>query len=88
MNLLFSLDGQKYWSFGFSISPSSEYSELISFRIDCLDFLAGQGILKSLSPTPQFEGISYLVLSLFYCTALTSLHDYWKNHNFDYTDLC
>ena len=88
VNLLFSLDGQKYWSFGFSISPSSEYSELISFRIDCLDFLAGQGILKSLSPTPQFEGISYLVLSLFYCTALTSLHDYWKNHNFDYMDLC
>ena len=48
VSLLFSLDGQKYWSFGFSISPSSEYSELISFRIDCLDFLAGQGTLKSL----------------------------------------
>ena len=45
---LFSLDGQKYWNFGFSISPSSEYSELISFRIDWLDFLAVQGTLKSL----------------------------------------
>ena len=38
----------KYWSFSFSISPSNEYSELISFRIDRLDFLAVQGILKSL----------------------------------------
>jgi len=38
----------KYWSFSFSISPSSEYSGLISFRIDWLDLLAVQGILKSL----------------------------------------
>ena len=38
----------KYWSLSFSISPSSEYSGLISFRIDCFDLLAVQGILKSL----------------------------------------
>ena len=38
----------KYWSFSFSISPSSEYSGLISFRIDLLDLLAVQGTLKSL----------------------------------------
>ena len=38
----------KYWSFSFSISPSNEYSELISFRMDCLDLLAVQGTLKSL----------------------------------------
>ena len=38
----------KYWSFSFSISPSSEYSGLISFRIDWLDFPAVQGTLKSL----------------------------------------
>ena len=37
-----------YWSFSFSISPSNEYSGLISFRIDCLDLLAVQGTLKSL----------------------------------------
>ena len=37
----------KYWSFSFSISPSSEYSGLISFRIDWLDLLAVQGTLKS-----------------------------------------
>ena len=38
----------KYWSFSFSISPSNEYSGLISFRIDWLDLLAVQGIFKSL----------------------------------------
>ena len=38
----------KYWSFSFSISPSNEYSGLISFRMDWLDLLAVQGALKSL----------------------------------------
>ena len=38
----------KYWSFSFSISPSDEYSGLISFRMDWLDVLAVQGTLKSL----------------------------------------
>ena len=38
----------KYWSFSFSISPSNEYSVLISFRMDWLDFLAVQGTLKNL----------------------------------------
>ena len=38
----------KYWSFIFSISPSNEYSGLISFRMDCFDLLAVQGTLKSL----------------------------------------
>ena len=38
----------KYWSFSFSICPSSKYSELISFRIDWLDLLAVQGTLKNL----------------------------------------
>ena len=43
-----SIKGPKYWSFSFSISPSSDYSGLISFRIDQLDLLAVQGTLKSL----------------------------------------
>ena len=41
----------KYWSFSFSISPSNEYSGLISFRVDCLDLLAVQGTLKNLLNT-------------------------------------
>ena len=48
----------KCWSLSFSISPSNEYSGLISFRIDWLDLLAVQGTLKSLSPTPQFKRIN------------------------------
>ena len=44
----FTLGGQKYWSFSFSISPSNEYSGLIFFRINWVDLLAVQGTLKSL----------------------------------------
>ena len=78
----------KYWNFSFSISPSNEYSGLISFRIHWLDLLAAQGTLKSLSPTPQFKSIHSSALSFLYGPALTSIHDYWKNYSFDYTDLC
>ena len=46
--LVFHIRWPKYWSFSFSISPSNEYSGLISFRMDWLDLLAVQGILKSL----------------------------------------
>ena len=52
----------KYWSF--SISPSNEYSGLISFRIDCFDLLAVQGTFGS-PPAPQFKSINSLVLSFF-----------------------
>ena len=71
----------KYWSFSFNICPSSEYSELISFRMDWLDLLVVQGALRS-SPTPQFKSINSLVLSFLYSPTLTSVHDYWKNHSF------
>ena len=77
----------KYWSFSFSISPSNEYSRLITFGIDWFDLLAVQGTQES-SPAPQFESINSSALSLFYGPALTSIHDYWKNHSFDYMDLC
>ena len=40
------------------------------------------------SPAPQFKSISSSVLSLLYGPALTSIHDYWKNHSFDYMDIC
>ena len=71
----------KYWSFSFSISPFSEYSGLISFTMDWLDLLGIQGTVKS-SPT-QLESINSSALSHLYCPALTSLHDYWKNHSLD-----
>ena len=48
----------KYWSFSFSISPSSEGSGLISFRIDWFDLLAVPGTLQESSTTPQFRNIN------------------------------
>ena len=65
----------KYWSF--SISPSNEYSGLISFRMDWFDLLGIQGTQES-SPTPQFKSINSSALSFLYSPALTSTHDYWK----------
>ena len=121
----------KYWSF--SISPSNEYSGLISFRIDRFDLFAVQRTLKSLLQHhsskasvlwcltsvlwwqytaltysfPGFEPVSCFMSSSNYCflicieasqeagkvvwlgsPTLTSIHDYWKNHSFDLTDLC
>ena len=55
----------KYWSFSFSISPSNEYSGQISFRMDWLDVLTVQWILKSLFPTPQFKSIILRRLAFF-----------------------
>ena len=79
----------KYWSFSFSISPSSEYSGLISFRMDWLALLAVQGTLKSLLQHYSSKAsINSSVLSFLYSPTLTSTHDYWKNHSLDLTDLC
>ena len=72
----------KHWSFSFSISPSNEYSGLISFRIDWLDLLAVQGSLKSLLQHHSSKA-SILWSSAFFMVQLTSIHDYWKNHSFD-----
>ena len=69
------------WSF--SINPSNEYSELISFRIDWFDLLAVQG-----SPAQQIKSINSSVLRLLYGLTLTCVHDYWKNHSFDWMGLC
>ena len=64
----------KYWSFSFSISPSNEYSGLISFRINWFDLLAVQGTLKS-SSVPQFESINSSAPSFLYGPTLTFVHD-------------
>ena len=83
MSQFFASGGQRiYWSFSFNISPSNEYSGLISFGIDWLDLLTVQGTLES-SPKPQFKSINSLALSFLYSPIVTSIHDYWKNHSFD-----
>ena len=76
----------EYWSF--SISPSNEYSGLISFRIDWFDFLAVQRTLKSLI---QHHNSKVLIL---WCSALFTVQlshpqmTTGKTHSFDYMDLC
>ena len=72
----------KYWSFSFSISPSSEYSGLISFSIDWFYLLAVQETLKSLLEHHS-SSINSSVLSFLYSPTLTFIHNYWKNHSFD-----
>ena len=79
----------KYWSFSFNISPSKEYSGLISFRIDWFDLLVvSPRNCQESSPAPQFESMNSLALSLLYDPTFTSIHDYCKNHSFHYMDFC
>ena len=60
----------KYWSFSFSISPSNEHPELISFRMDWLDLLAVQGTLKSLLQQLSSKA-SILLCSAFFTVQLS-----------------
>ena len=78
----------KYWSFHLSLSSSKEWSGLISFRIDWFDLLAIQRTLKSLL---QHHNLKTPILgpSTFFMVQLSHLDkQIWKNHSFDYTDLC
>ena len=77
----------KYWSFRFSISPSSEYSGLISLKIDWFGLLAPWDS-QELSPAPQSESINSWAFCLLYSPALTTLHGHWEDHSLDYTDFC
>ena len=73
----------KYWSFSFSMSPSNEYSGLISFRMEFLDLLAVQGTLKSLLQHHSSKASILQCLAFFISPSLTSIHDQWKNHSLD-----
>ena len=68
----------KYWSFSFSVSPSSEYLGLISFRIDWFDLLALQGTFKSLLQHHSLKASILWCSAFFYSPTLTSIHDHWK----------
>ena len=76
----------KYWSFSFNISPSNEYSELISLRIDWVDLLVVQGILKSLLQHHHLKA-SIIRHSAFFMVQRSHSY-YWKNHSLDWTELC
>ena len=75
----------KCWSFRFRISPSKEYSGLISFKIDWFDLLAVQGTVKSLLQHLSLKA-SVLLCSAFFIVLLS--YPYWKAHCLDYVDLC
>ena len=75
----------KDWSFSSCISPSSEYSGMISFTMDWLESPRDS---QESSPIPQFKSINSSVLSFPCSPTLTSIHDCWKNQSFDYMDLC
>ena len=70
----------KYWNFSSIISPSSEYSGLISLRMDWLDLFVVQGTLKGLLKHHSSKA-SILQRSDFFIVQLS--HDYWKNHSLD-----
>ena len=72
----------RYWSFSLSISPSNEYSGLISFRIDGWISLKSKEFSRVFSNS-TVQSINYSVLSFLYDPNLTSVYDYWKNHSFD-----
>ena len=78
----------KYCSFSFNISPSNEHPGLISFRMDWLDLLAVQGTLKSLLQHHSSKASILWHSSFLYSPTLTSIHDHWKNHSLDETNLC
>ena len=72
----------KYWSFSFNISPSNEYSGLISFY-GLIGSPCSPRDSQASSPTTQFKSINSSAFRCFYGSTLTSIHDYWKNHSFD-----
>ena len=75
----------KYWSFSFSISPSNEYSGLISFRMDWLDLLAVQRTLKSLFQHHSSKA-SILRCSAWFIVQLSHPYMTTGNHSFDKMD--
>ena len=82
---LFASGGQ---SIGASASSlSNKNSGMISLRIDWFDVLTVQGTLKSLLQHHNSKA-SVLWCLAFFMVQLTSLHDYWKNHSFDYMEVC
>ena len=79
----------KYWSCSFNISPSNEHLGLISFKTKGSPLVPySPSDSQESSSIPQFKSINSSVLCFLYSPTLTSIHDYWKNHSLDQTDLC
>ena len=77
----------KYWSFSFNISPSNEYSGWFPLGRTGWISLQSKGLSRVFSST-TVQNINSSALSLLYGPTFTFIHNYWKNHSFDYMDLC
>ena len=77
----------KYWSFSFSIRPSNNIQNRFPLGLTGLITLQSKGLSRVFSNI-TIQSINSLVLSFLYGPTLIYIHDYWKNHNFDWTDLC
>ena len=84
--LAFLIRWPKYWSFSFSISPSNEYSDWFPLGWTGWISLQSKGLSRVFSNT-TVQKHQFFSIQL-YSPTLTSIHDYWKNHSFDYMDLC
>ena len=84
----------QFFTSGAQSAGTSASASALLMNIQCWFLLGVTGLICSpgdsqeSSPTPQFESINSLALSLLYGPTLTSIHDYWKNHSFYYTKLC
>ena len=76
----------KYWSFSSASDLPMNIQDWFPLGLTGLISLQSKGLAR-VSLAPQFEIINSLVLSLLYSPILTSIHDHWKNHGFNYTDL-
>ena len=86
MSQFFTLDGQRI---GVSASASllpMNIQDWFPLGWTCLISLLSKGLSQESPPTPQFKSINSLEPSFLYSPTLTSIHDYWKNHSFDYMD--
>ena len=77
----------KYWSFSVRIILPMNIQDWFPLGWAGWMSLQSKGLSRVFSNT-QFKSISSLTLSFLYSPALTSIHDYWKNHSFDYMGLC
>ena len=77
----------KYWSFSLALGLPMNIQGDFLLKLLVWSPCCPKDSQES-SPAPQFESINSSALSLLYGPTLASIHDYWRNHSFDYTDLC
>ena len=88
MSQFFPLSGQSIGASASALVLAVNIQDWFPLGLTGLMSLQSKGFSKESSLAPQFKSICSLVLSFLYGSALTSIHNYWKNHNFDYMDLC